>query len=76
MEGAVNVSPKRQVERIYELDYDGQGDAGITFSFICKCGTPLKVSESPWWRSDGECYYCGRKWTLHFYVEAEPPDES
>jgi len=68
--------PKVRKEFIYDLNYDGQGDAGITFSFTCKCGTSLRVSENPWWGDDGLCHHCGRQWTLHFYVEAEAIDES
>jgi len=63
-------------ERNYDLEYVGQGDAGLVFKFRCTCGEQIRVAERPWWKDDGLCNHCGRIWTLNLFAECEGKKEN
>ena len=64
---------KQKKDRVYNLLYKNEGDAGITFTFECLCGNESAISENPWWDGNGHCFKCGRDWSLNLFVEADKP---
>ena len=47
-----------------DMDYAGEGEAGLRLSIQCFCGERITLAQTPWWADHDSCGRCGRLWKI------------